>query len=688
MTNAPAAAERLRALVTGRFEFVRGHPLPLGASLRRGGINFAVPAAAATNVTLVLYLPGDNDPVVEWPLDPRYNRTGDVWHAFISGLDLGVEYGWRVWREPDDGASRHVLLDPYARAIAGVPSWRDPVGDRARRGRVIDDDFDWGAEQPLNRHLADSVIYEIHVRGFTADPSSGVAAPGTYRAMIEKIPYLRELGVTAVELLPITEFEENDNPRVDPETGRQLCNFWGYQTLGFFAPKAGFSASKAPGSEVRELKEMVRAFHEAGIEVILDIVFNHSGEGGCDRPPISFRGFDNATWYMIDDRGGYRDYTGCGNTLDCNHPMVRSFVLECLRYWVAELHIDGFRFDLASVLGRDSQGRVLANPPVLEAIAADPVLAHVKIIAEAWDAAGLYQVGTFPHWRRWAEWNGRFRDDVRRFVRGEPGMVSTLATRLAGSADLYEHDGRAPHHSINFVTSHDGFTLADLVAYDRKHNLSNGEMNADGNDDNLSWNCGVEGATEDAAILALRLRQQKNFATLLLVASGTPMILGGDEAGRTQLGNNNAWCQDSAVSWFDWRSTGVAIELHRFFSLLIRFRHDHAVLRPRSFDRRIHWHGTRAHQPDWSSRSYVLAMQLVDEASEDVLVLVNAYWEHAQFDLVTPPSGTVWRRVLDTSLPAPRDIVEPGAEESLVEIGHYALAPRASAVLLATRGES
>ena len=682
--DTPGSSSRLLSVVTSAFEFVRGHPLPLGASVQRGGVNFSVPASSATHVTLVLYAPGGGEPLVEWPLDPRYNRTGDIWHAFIGGLDPGIEYGWRVGRGPDDDANRHVLLDPYARAIAGAAGWRDTGVPRARRGRVVDDTFDWGAEQPLNRHLADSVIYEVHVRGFTADPSSAVAAPGTYRAMIDKIPYLRDLGVTAVELLPITEFEENANLRVDPISGHPLCNLWGYQTLGFFAPKAGFAASGPLGGEVREIKEMVRAFHQAGIEVILDIVFNHTGEGDRNLPPLSFRGLDDDIWYMIDEQGRYRDYTGCGNTLNCNHPMVRAFVLECLRYWVTEVHIDGFRFDLASVLGRDADGQVLANPPVLEAIAADPVLAHIKIIAEAWDAAGLYQVGSFPHWGRWAEWNGRFRDDVRRFVRGEPGMVSALATRLAGSADLYELGGRSPHHSINFVTSHDGFTLADLVSYDRKHNLANGEKDKDGNDDNLSWNCGAEGPTDDPVIVALRLRQQKNLATLLLVSGGAPMILGGDEIGRSQRGNNNAWCQDSATSWFDWTPTATGAELHRFFSRLIRFRNEHAVLRPRRFDRLVHWHGKRAHQPDWSTESRALGMQLVGE-SEDVLVLVNSHWDPFLFELADPPTGCQWRRVLDTSLQAPDDIVDPGAESLLHDPGSYALAPRACVVLVSTR---
>ena len=484
-------------MITSELSVERGIAVPLGASLVRGGVNFAVYSRRATAVTLVLFAPAGAEPLLEVPLDPRIHRTGDVWHVSVGGLNSGFEYGFRV-----DGPAaprnhfdpRLVLIDPYARALAGGERWRDPETQH-RRGIAVSADFDWGLDQPLNRPLADTVIYEMHVRGFTQDPASGVAWPGTFAGIFEKIPYLVDLGVTAVELMPITEFDELNTPGVvNPLTGERLVNYWGYHPIAFFAPKASYASEAKAGCAVQEFKQLVRALHAAGIEVILDLVFNHTGEGRRIDPTVSLRGIDNATYYIADPvTGEYRDYTGCGNTLNCNHPVVRDLVLDCLRYWVTEMHVDGFRFDLASVLARGPEGEVLAEPPLLERISGDPVLAQTKLIAEAWDAAGLYQVGSFPSWGRWAEWNGRFRDDVRRFVKGDAGMVGALASRLAGSPDLYRADGRSAHHSINFITSHDGFTLADLVSYNVKHNEANGEQSRDGNDQNDSWNCGWEG---------------------------------------------------------------------------------------------------------------------------------------------------------------------------------------------------
>ncbi|HLA76781.1 MAG TPA: isoamylase [Vicinamibacteria bacterium] len=674
----------------------RGHPLPLGASFRRQGVNFAVYSGHATAVTLVLFEPGGREALACWPLDPRYNRTGNVWHALVTGIGPGVEYAFRADMKPNPRPAVHrfdpdlLLLDPYARAVSGAPSWGGPPGLRPRRARVEGEEFDWGFDHPLNHHLADSIIYEVHVRGFTAHRSSGVSQPGTYRGLIEKIPYLQELGVTAVELLPVTEFEETDHRRVNPLTGQPLLNFWGYQPLAFFAPKAGYAASGPEGGEVHEFREMVKALHQAGIEVILDMVFNHTGEGEEDGPVVSFRGLDNATYYLMDRQTGkYLDFSACGNTLNCNHPVVRTLILSCLRYWVTEMHVDGFRFDLASILGRDSDGRALESPPLLEIIAADPALAHTKLIAEAWDAAGLYQVGSFPNFGRWAEWNGRFRDEVRRFVRGDAGSVPALATRLSGSADLYQHDGRAPFHSVNFVTSHDGFTLADLVAYNDRHNEANGEDGKDGQADNLSWNCGEEGPTRSPELADLRLRQRKNYAAILLLSQGVPMILAGDEMGKSQGGNNNAYNQDNEISWLDWGRKDAEGELFRFFCRLIAFRKAHPGLRRRSFAEEppgrpwVTWHGSRRGQPDWSPAARSLGMHLLSNGQDDdIFVMPSAHERACRVELPELPGSRRWRRAFDTGLPSPQDAAEVGQEAVLEDQTGYPVGPRSVVVLV------
>jgi isoamylase len=475
MTITPREGGESRCLPGTDLAVARGHPLPLGATLEQHGINFAVFSSHAVLVTLVLFLPWTNEPELEVPLDQRYHRTGDVWHVFVQGLGAGIDYGYRVEGSsgldvsPCYSAKSQLWLDPYARAVSGAEVWgqlpSSPVPPspwkriRPRRARVVSPAFAWGEDQPLHRPLTDTVIYELHVRGFTQHPSSGVAHPGTFLGMVEKIPYLQELGITAVELMPVTEFEENDTLCVNPLTGELLKNFWGYHPIALFAPKASYAAAAPVGGQVHEFKTLVQALHTAGIEVILDLVFNHTGEGDVGCSPWSYRGLDNTTYYHTDPTTGrYRDYTGCGNTLNCNHPVVQDLIVDCLRYWVTEMHVDGFRFDLAAIFSRGRDGTVLEQPPLVERITADPILARTKLIAEPWDAAGLYQVGTFPRWGRWAEWNDKFRDDIRRFIRGDAGMVPLLAARLVGSPDLYEASGEGPYHSINFITSHDGFT--------------------------------------------------------------------------------------------------------------------------------------------------------------------------------------------------------------------------------------
>ncbi|WP_420264311.1 glycogen debranching protein GlgX [Candidatus Magnetominusculus dajiuhuensis] len=688
----------------GNIEIYRGTPAYFGATLVRDGVNFAVFSKHAEYVTLVIFKTGERDPEVEIILNPAYNKTGDVWHTFLRGINTSSRYCYRMGRKSKEDAEYHrfddevLLLDPYARATSGASQWgtvylrrgdeNRNVNINIRRSIIVDNDFDWGYDQPLNIPLKDSIIYELHVRGFTQHPSSRVTKPGTYAGIVEKIPYLKELGVTAVELLPVSEFEEMDSDRMNPLNGRRLLNFWGYQPISFFAPKASYAYEGTNGGQVAEFKAMVKSFHEAGIEVILDVVFNHTAEGNERGPTFSFRGIDNSIYYIIDSvMGDYHNYSGCGNTVNCNHPVVRNMIVDCLRYWVMEMHIDGFRFDLASILGRGRDGSVLANPPVLERIAADPILANTKLIAEAWDAAGLYQVGSFPNWGRWAEWNGSFRDDVRRFVRGEDGLVPSLIQRLTGSPDLYEQGGREPYHSINFITSHDGFTLKDLVSYNRKHNRVNGEDSKDGSNDNESWNCGWEGQTDSWEINNLRMRQVKNFAAILLFSHGVPMILGGDEMGHTQQGNNNAYCQDNEISWVDWDLTKKNAGLVRFFRLFIKFRKRLPLLSPGSFKgdgtNSITWHGVEIGKPDLEFHSRTLAMlQSGGPRGHDVYFIMNSYHEILRFELPPLPHYKKWYRVVDTNLEPPHDIEDTGGEVVLNEQRFYDVFARSVLVLI------
>jgi isoamylase len=692
------------------YPTTRGRSQPLGATLTADGINFALLCQHGTAVKLVLYALDGDVPLAEIGLHHRINRTGHHWHIHVSGLPLAFRYGWRV-DGPFDDCHRFdpslVLLDPWSTGVtdgavwgAGVkvvPGLRSNIRGTTRRSLFFRRSFDWRGDSPLVTPLEDSIIYELHVRGFTCHPSAVAARPGTFSGLAEKIPYLKDLGITAVELLPVHEFDEDDCPFSDPQTGEKLRNFWGYNSIAFAAPKASYAAGAKEYGQVTEFREMVRAFHAAGIEVILDVVFNHTGEGDERGRSYSFRGLDNSLYYMLRPGGQYINFSGCGNTVNCNNPIVRQHIVACLRFWVAELHVDGLRFDLASVFGRDRFGNVLAEPPLIEEIVADGVLAETKLIAEPWDAVGLYQVGRFPFGLRWSEWNGRYRDEVRRFWRGETGLAGELATRLCGSADLYEASGRAPFHSINFITCHDGFTLWDLVSYNQKHNEANGEENRDGAGENFSWNCGVEGPTADPEVLALRRRQAKNLMATLLLSQGVPMIQAGDEFLRTQNGNNNAWCQDNETSWIDWSLAQKNADFLRFLRMLIALRKRHPALRRRTFFRGsgyggemtpdVIWHGVEPGQPDFSGAARTVAYALDGRRTErepdrDFYMAINAWQEQLDFRIPRSPSGRPWRRAIDTFLPSPRDIVELDDGPRVHDGGKYPLAARSLMVLI------
>jgi glycogen operon protein len=677
------------------LKIARGRCLPLGASGLPDGVNFAILSRHATAVSLVIFPVEGERPIAEIPLHERRNRTGDHWHVFVGGLPVSFAYGWRI-----DGPSgrghrfdpAHVLLDPSSTVLSGCGLWgqsTEPSDYTARRSLYLRRPYRWAEDVPLLTPMEDSVLYELHVRGFTCDPSSGVAHPGTFLGLTEKIPYLKSLGVTAVELLPIHEFDENDCVFVNPSTGAKNRNFWGYNTIAFAAPKAAYAASGPDSGQVQEFRDMVKAFHAAGIEVILDVVFNHTGEGDDRGRTSSFRGIDNKLFYMMGPDDRYLNFTGCGNTLNCNHPLVQGMLLNCLRYWVADMHIDGLRFDLASVLGRDGTGHVLDNPPVLEMISEDGVLAGTKLIAEPWDAAGLYQVGRFPFGRRWSEWNGQYRDQVRRFWRGEPGLTGQLATRLAGSSDLYERAGRRPASSINFITCHDGFTLWDLVSYNHKHNRANGEDDRDGSNENYSWNCGVEGETLSEKVLNLRYRQARNLFATLMLSQGTPMILGGDEFLRTQKGNNNAWCQDNEISWVDWSLADRHAGFLRFCREMIALRKRHPALRRKSFVQPgdVIWHGTLPGEPDFGGGSRTLALaydgsRTGREPDRDLYIAFNAWQEPLRFVIPYAPQGRPWRRAVDTSLAAPQDIVGPEEGPRYLPGASYTVAAHSLIVLI------
>jgi len=653
-----------------------GRSSPLGATLSPEGTNFSVYSKHAAAVELLLFDSVDDvRPARVIRIDPASSRTYHYWHVFVSGVKAGQIYGYRISGkfDPTSGMrfdSSKLLLDPYGRAVVFPEHYSRQAaskqGDNAATAMksVVADPhhYDWEGDTPLKRPSSQTIIYEMHVRGLTRHSSSGVTEEkrGTFAGVVEKIPYLKELGITAVELMPVFQFDPQDAP-----PGQM--NYWGYAPVSFFAPHQAYSSRQDPLGALDEFRDMVKALHRAGIEVILDVVFNHTAEGDQGGPTLSFRGLDNLTYYILEqDRSRYANYSGTGNTFNANHPIVRRLILDSLRYWVKEMHVDGFRFDLAAILERDESGQLMPNPPVLWDIESDPELAGIKLIAEAWDAAGLYKVGSFIG-DSWKEWNGRFRDDVRNFFRGENYSVRNFADRLLGSPAIYSHEEREAEQSINFVTCHDGFTLNDLVSYNSKHNEANGENNRDGSNDNRSWNCGVEGPIDDPGVEKLRNRQVKNFLAVTMVSVGMPMLLMGDEVRRTQSGNNNAYCQDNETSWFDWTFLTNHADVHRFVALLNARR----VLRDLEPELQrltlnqllrgvnLTWHGVKLRQPDWSDSSHSIAFTVENRQAKLLFhAIFNAYWEPLDFELprLDNTQDNPWRRWIDTALDAPHDI--------------------------------
>lgn len=662
----------------GMFETNGATPLPVG-------VNFTVHTSGGTSCELLLFHRGEEEPYAVLPFPDEY-RIGDVYSMIVFGLDIeDLEYAYRVdgpW-DPEKGLrfrKENVLLDPYARAVAGQRIWGEKK-EGAYHARVVKDVFDWGDMPQSKREMSDLIIYEMHVRGFTKHPSSGVEQKGTFEGLREKIPYLKELGVNAVELMPIFEFDETVNCReVD---GKKLLEYWGYNSVSFFAPNTSYTAAEEYNREGTELKTLIRELHENGIEVILDVVFNHTAEGNEKGPTFCFKGFDNKIYYMLTPDGNYYNFSGCGNTLNCNHPMVRQMILECLQYWTINYRIDGFRFDLASILGRNADGSPMNNPPLLESLAFNPVLSNVKLIAEAWDAGGMYQVGKFPANRRWAEWNGRYRDCLRSYLKGDLWEAWTAAWCISGSGDLYggyTQDGNeryAGYNScVNFLTCHDGFTLYDLYSYNTKHNEANGWDNTDGASDNRSWNCGAEGETDDPEVKMLRFRMIRNACAVLMCSRGTPMFLAGDEFGNTQFGNNNSYCQDNEVSWLDWSLLEKNRELFEFFKFMIHFRKKHTVIRKKLPDA-VCGLGSLNTRNEYGElniekEARMLAVSFAGYDSEKgkddiVYVAVNPYWEDTRIFLPDLQGRETWYLCVNTYGDGAGRYVYPEGEEVRIE---------------------
>ena len=638
----------------GFYEINGATPIP-------GGVNFTIQSNGATSCELLLFHRREDEPFVVLPF-PEHYRIGKCYSMIVFGVDIeGLEYAYRMDGpyDPKKGLlfdKNNILLDPYAKAVAGLREFGvDEVDYSGYRARVVKDDFDWGdSKQPLTP-MEDIIIYEMHVRGFTMDPSSGVRFPGTFDAIREKVPYLKELGVTAVELMPIFEFDEmHDHREYD---GHQLIDYWGYNTVSYFSPNTAYCSQPEYNKEGNELKRLVKLLNENGIEVYLDVVFNHTAEGNEQGPIFSFKGIDNNVYYMLTPEGYYYNFSGCGNTLNCNHPVVRRMILDCLRYWVITYRIDGFRFDLASILGRYQDGTPMSDPPLLESMAFDPILSNVKLIAEAWDAGGMYQVGSFPNWNRWVEWNGKYRDDLRSFLKGDDYKAQYAANRISGSPDIYDPEARGHFASVNFITCHDGFTLHDLYTYNYKHNEANGWNNTDGANDNYSWNCGFEGETDDPEVIGLRERLVKNACVVLMLSRGIPMFLAGDEFGNTQYGNNNAYCHDNEISWLDWNLLEKNRALFEFFQYMIWFRKMHRIVRINTKMCSLNYpfishHGLQPFWPDYDSNRHYVGVMYAGKNRKDedevVYVAINAFWEPQTFTVPQAPEGRRFYVVIDT----------------------------------------
>ncbi len=662
----PVISEQLKPIDTvNGFQIRPGFFREFGAVAIPGGVNFTIHTHGATSCELLLFHRKAEEPYAVIPFPESY-KIGFCYSMIVFDLDIEeFEYAYRLDGPYDEKKGlrfdkNKILLDPYARAVTGQSQWGHVNNaQHGYRARVVQSNFDWGDQRHHSIPMEDLIIYELHVRGFTMDESSGVKHHGTFEGLREKIPYLKELGVNAVELMPIFEFDEMRDVRLIDEN--ELIDFWGYNPVSFFAPNTSYCSSMEYNREGLELKTLIKDLHDNGIEVILDVVFNHTAEGNEFGPCFSFKGFDNNIYYMLTPDGHYYNFSGCGNTLNCNHPVVRDMILECLRYWVIEYRVDGFRFDLASILGRNDDGTPLSQPPLLRSLAFDSILGNVKLIAEAWDAGGLYQVGSFPSWKRWAEWNGRYRDDMRRFLKGDDFLAQTAAARITGSPDLYDPAYRGGNASINFLTCHDGFTLYDLYSYNQKHNEANGWGNTDGADDNNSWNCGVEGETDDPAILALRKRLMKNACAILLCSRGTPMFLSGDEFADTRYGNNNPYCQDNLISWLDWSLLKKNKDLFDFFQYMIRFRKDHPVIRKDLEPSYLgvpamSTHGLTPDETNFSGDSHVVCVRFAGynetTQKEDLVYLaVNSGWFPVTLTLPELPEHYKWKVAVNTGDP-------------------------------------
>lgn len=690
------------------LSFLPGKPGKFGAVLMKGGVLFSFYSKNASRAVLYLFNSAkDKSPSISYELDPLVNKTGNVWHVFVHSLKAGALYLYRLDGEYNPPAGKRFnfnkyLIDPYAKALTRGSVFRSYNLQREKglagiengllsdlsdfpKCVVVDDEaFDWEGDKALNYPAEKCIIYEAHLKGFTASETCNVRKRGTYKAFIEKIPYLKELGITSVEFLPVFHFDRDENSNTNPKTGEKLYNYWGYSTLAFFAPSSDFASSASPLAPVNEMKSLVKALHKEGIEVILDVVFNHTAEGNEKGYTFSMRGFENSAYYMLpeDAKQYYMNYSGCGNTINSAHAVVTDFIIECLRYWVAEYHIDGFRFDLASVLTRDRRGNISGHPFLTHAISNDPYLASTKIIAEPWDAGGGYHVGHFPG-GRWSEWNDRYRNDIRRFIRGDAGLSTQAATRIAGSSDLYNHSGRTPAASVNFITSHDGFTMKDLVSYNYKHNEENAEQNRDGSDDNNSYNYGFEGEVTNKKIERAREKAMKNFFLCLLVSQGIPMINMGDEVARTQRGNNNAYCQDNDISYFNWDLVEKNASLLHFVKTLINFRREHSLFMRTSFFQEgshdIEWFDSASRVPEWKER--FLAFRLNEANGEAVYAAFNTDIYDVTVTLPAPKNGKKWHLVADTAM---KEYIKQGCKECpLEEQRRYVLLSQSALLLLA-----